>query len=133
MDDTIKKQLTEAGVDLDKTMERFMNNEALYLKFLKRFPEDPNYAQLKEHISTGDYEEAFRDAHTLKGVAGNLGLESLLYGCAPALTEELRSRKYDRLDEFVQDAEENYELLTQIIRQLSVDAGHRRKGKSREG
>ncbi len=48
MDDTIKKQLTEAGVDLDKTMERFMNNEALYLKFLKRFPEDPNYAQLKE-------------------------------------------------------------------------------------
>ena len=56
MDDTIKKQLTEAGVDLDKTMERFMNNEALYLKFLKRFPEDPNYAQLKEHISTGDYE-----------------------------------------------------------------------------
>ena len=59
MDDTIKKQLTEAGVDLDKTMERFMNNEALYLKFLKRFPEDPNYAQLKEHISTGDYEEAF--------------------------------------------------------------------------
>ena len=117
MDDTIKKQLTEAGVDLDKTMERFMNNEALYLKFLKRFPEDPNYAQLKEHISTGDYEEAFRDAHTLKGVAGNLGLDPF-YTVVSALTEELRSRKYDRLDEFVQDAEENYELLTQIIRQL---------------
>ena len=117
MDDTIKKQLTEAGVDLDKTMERFMNNEALYLKFLKRFPEDPNYAQLKEHISTGDYEEAFRDAHTLKGVAGNLGLGPF-YTVVSALTEELRSRKYDRLDEFVQDAEENYELLTQIIRQL---------------
>ena len=105
MDDTIKKQLTEAGVDLDKTMERFMNNEALYLKFLKRFPEDPNY------------EEAFRDAHTLKGVAGNLGLDPF-YTVVSALTEELRSRKYDRLDEFVQDAEENYELLTQIIRQL---------------
>lgn len=29
MDDTIKKQLTEVGVDLDKTMERFMNNEAV--------------------------------------------------------------------------------------------------------
>ncbi|MDY2653844.1 MULTISPECIES: Hpt domain-containing protein [Eisenbergiella] len=117
MDDTIKKQLTEAGVDLDKTMERFMNNEALYLKFLKRFLEDPNYAQLKEHISAGDYEEAFRDAHTLKGVAGNLGLDPF-YTVVSALTEELRSRKYDRLDEFVQDAEENYELLTQIIRQL---------------
>ena len=94
MDDTIKKQLTEAGVDLDKTMERFMNNEALYLKFLKRFPEDPNYAQLKEHISAGDYEEAFRDAHTLKGVAGNLGLDPF-YTVVSALTEELRSRKYD--------------------------------------
>ena len=55
--------------------------------------------------------------YTLKGVAGNLGLDPF-YTVVSALTEELRSRKYDRLDEFVQDAEENYELLTQIIRQL---------------
>lgn len=117
MDETIKNKLTEAGVDLDKTMERFMDNEALYLKFLKRFPEDPNYKLLKEHISAGDYEEAFRDAHTLKGVAGNLGLDPF-YTIVSALTEDLRSRRYERLDDFVREAEENYELLTQIIRQL---------------
>lgn len=117
MDDLIKKQLVDAGVDLNKTMDRFMNNEALYLKFLKRFPEDPNYVQLKEHISAGAYEEAFRDAHTLKGVAGNLGLDPF-YKIVSELTEDLRSREYGRLDEYLRRAEENYEMLTQIIRQL---------------
>ena len=64
--------------------------------------------------------DRFRDAHTLKGVAGNLGLDPF-YTVVSALTEELRSRKYDRLDEFVQDAEENYELLTQIIQMCIRD------------
>ena len=76
MNEENKKLLLEAGVDLDRTMERFMNNEGLYLKFLKRFPEDPNFAQMKENIAGGQYEEAFKNAHTLKGLSGNLGLES---------------------------------------------------------
>lgn len=66
MNEENKKLLLEAGVDLDRTMERFMNNEGLYLKFLKRFPEDPNFAQMKENIAGGQYEEAFKNAHTLK-------------------------------------------------------------------
>ena len=53
MNEENKKLLLEAGVDLDRTMERFMNNEGLYLKFLKRFPEDPNFAQMKENIAGG--------------------------------------------------------------------------------
>lgn len=48
MNEENKKLLLEAGVDLDRTMERFMNNEGLYLKFLKRFPEDPNFAQMRK-------------------------------------------------------------------------------------
>ncbi|MFR8340631.1 MAG: hypothetical protein ACLVAW_30305 [Eisenbergiella massiliensis] len=47
------------------------------LKFLKRFPEDPNFAQMKENIAGGEYEEASRMHMTLK-VFPDLGLESFL-------------------------------------------------------
>ena len=66
MNEENKKLLLEAGVDLDRTMERFMNNEGLYLKFLKRFPEDPNFAQMKENIAGGQYEEAFQECSYIK-------------------------------------------------------------------
>ena len=105
MNEENKKLLLEAGVDLDRTMERFMNNEGLYLKFLKRFPEDPNY------------EEAFKNAHTLKGLSGNLGLEPF-YQTISALTEQLRNQNLDHLEESMKEAEEVYGMLIQKISRL---------------
>ena len=117
MNEENKKLLLDAGVDLDRTMERFMNNEGLYLKFLKRFPEDPNYAQMKENIENRQYEEAFKNAHTLKGLSGNLGLEPF-YQTISALTEQLRNQNLDHLEESMKEAEEVYGMLIQKISRL---------------
>lgn len=117
MNEENKKLLLEAGVDFDRTMERFMNNEGLYLKFLKRFPEDPNFAQMKENIAGGQYEEAFKNAHTLKGLSGNLGLESF-YQTISVLTEQLRNKNLDHLEESMRDAEDIYKMLIQKISRL---------------
>lgn len=117
MNEENKKLLLEAGVDLDRTMERFMNNEGLYLKFLKRFPEDTNFAQMKENIVNGQYEDAFKNAHTLKGLSGNLGLESF-YQTISALTEQLRNKNLDHLEESMRDAEDIYGMLIQKISRL---------------
>jgi len=65
-------------------------NDRLIVKFLMKFPDDPSYAVLCVSIEHEDYEEAFRAAHTLKGVCLNLGLSNLAH-CAIALTELLRS------------------------------------------
>lgn len=43
-------------------------------------------------------EEAFRTAHTLKGICLNLGLDRL-YRVSACLTEKLRGREFDRYEE----------------------------------
>ncbi len=43
-----KKYLEEKGFDVDGTMKRFLNNETLYLKCLKKFLDDSSFEKLKE-------------------------------------------------------------------------------------
>lgn len=75
MDERFRKQLEESGADVDTTLKRFMGKEALYMKFIMKFLDDDNYDKLKENLKAGNYEETFNSAHTLKGVAANLGIE----------------------------------------------------------
>lgn len=84
-----KRQLIEAGVDFQRSLERFMNNEALYEKFLDRFPQDSNYRQLAQAVAQGDEKQAEIAAHTLKGVAGNLGFTELM-GLLDEMVRRLR-------------------------------------------
>ena len=53
-------------------------------KFVRKFPEDPSYAQLRQALA-----DDCLAAHTLKGVAANLSFEPLRRS-ASALTELLR-------------------------------------------
>ncbi len=89
MTEELKNELKENGVDLGTTMKRFMGMEAMYKKFLFRFPDDPNYGELKRCMENGDVDKAYVAAHTLKGVAGNLGF-SELYHASAALSDVLR-------------------------------------------
>lgn len=85
-----KKLLEQAGVNYTSGLERFMNNEAMFQRFLKKFAQDDSYNQLCNALSTGDCEAAFRAAHTLKGVAGNLSMDTLFHALT-SQTEQLRS------------------------------------------
>ena len=64
------------GADYQNTLNRFPN-EAFIKKFVLKFLDDNSYANLKEAIAAGNVEEAFRAAHTLKGVCLNLGFDNL--------------------------------------------------------
>lgn len=78
MDMAILKELETAGADIPGAIERFMGNEALYMKFLTKFLEDKTYSELMQAYSSENIEEIFRAAHTFKGVTANLGLNMLL-------------------------------------------------------
>lgn len=97
MEENFKSILEENGADVKSTLRRFMGNEGMYMKFLKRFPEDPNYQNLGVSLEAGNYEEAFRCAHTLKGVAANLGLVPVQTAVS-GLVEELRSKSNEEVD-----------------------------------
>lgn len=64
-------------------------SERIMDKFLLRFPMDTTFAQLQEAVNSNNPAEAFKQAHTLKGVAGNLAFTEL-YLAASELTEQLR-------------------------------------------
>lgn len=53
------------------------------VKLLSMFPADENYALLEQSLAAGDTDAAFRAAHTLKGVCGNLCLHELYRSAAP--------------------------------------------------
>ncbi len=91
MDANFRQQLEENGADVEATLNRFMGNDAIYQKFLGKFPSDPNYENLGTNIESENYEEAYKCAHALKGVVGNLGLTPI-YEAVSTLVEELRNK-----------------------------------------
>lgn len=66
-----------------------LGGEAMTSRFIQRFASDGSYNALMAALDAGQGQEAFRAAHTLKGVAANLGFERL-WAAASALTEQLR-------------------------------------------
>ena len=65
------------GLDLTGTLARLGGSEALLVRFLKKFPQDGSFAALCAAVEQGDMQGVEHAAHTLKGVAANLGLERL--------------------------------------------------------
>lgn len=104
MEESFKQKLRECGADVETTVKRFMGNEAIYEKFVRKFPQDQNYRMLGEHMDSGNYEEAFKCAHTLKGVSANLGFDPV-YKAVSNLVEELRGRKPEEVDKGKAEAE----------------------------
>ena len=91
MDQATRTLLKETGMDVDDTLARFGGNEALLMKYVRRFPADPSFAALEQALQSGDHEATQTACHTLKGVSGTLGLQSLYVACAE-LMADLRTR-----------------------------------------
>ena len=54
-----------------------LGNEEFVRYFVLLFKDDKSFEELKESLEKGLAEDAFRAAHTLKGVAANLGFSAL--------------------------------------------------------
>lgn len=96
----------------------------LVVKFLGKFLEDPSYEALCAQLQAGNRLEAFRAAHTLKGVCANLSLGRLLQSVTE-LTELLRPET-DTIPEAAQTLMEavrsDYQLTTAAIRAYLEEA-----------
>lgn len=90
---TVEKFYEHIGGDYAGTKARLMTDERI-CRFVNKFPADGSYQLLLDSIAAGNVEEAFRAAHTIKGVAQNLGFTSL-YTIAEEVTEILRAGSLD--------------------------------------
>lgn len=87
---TIKEAYEKLGGDYEAITHQF--NESMLLRLIGMLLKDANYTDIRTGLEQQDYELAFRGAHTLKGVALNMGLTPLAEK-ASALTETLRDRQ----------------------------------------
>ena len=92
-EETLSK-IQEAEMDVEGALARFCGNSALYEKFLGKFLQDDNFKKIGEAVEAGDSQEMLMAAHTLKGVAGNLGLNGLMEACAE-MVSQLRSNSME--------------------------------------
>lgn len=74
------EEIGQLGADVEDALFRFMGNEALYERMLKKYPKVAEETAVMGHLASGDLETAEKNAHTLKGVAGNLSLDPLYKG-----------------------------------------------------
>lgn len=113
---TVKECYEQMGSDYEGVLGR-MGSEAMVKRFALKFLQDPSFNNLKENLEKKDGEEAFRAAHTLKGVCLNLGFDEL-YKVSAEITEKLRERETSGSDELFKKVEEKYNKTIQAIQGL---------------
>lgn len=115
MTNTYKKQLQEAGVNLDKALNRFMGNEAMYDKFLFSFTQEKSFGKLEESLNNKDIKESFMLAHTMKGIVSNLEIQFLLDLISP-MTEQLRNGNMEGITEQWELLKSKYNEVCNLIK-----------------
>ena len=112
---TLKECYAALGGDYDEVMGR-LRSERLVQKFVLKFLSDGSYQLLRDSLAAGDREEAFRAAHTIKGVCANLAFTELLES-SERLTEALRDGKPAEPGEerLLAKVAEDYERACQAI------------------
>ena len=85
---TIEECYQQLGGDYAALKKR-LPSDSLIKRFITKFLDDRSFPDLCHAIQEGQREEAFRAAHTLKGVCTNLGFDQL-GASASKLTELLR-------------------------------------------
>lgn len=115
MEDQLLTALEDAGVDIQETLRRFMNKDALYRKFLLKFVEDDTFEKIKPAMDSHNMEDAMIATHTLKGVTGNLGLKRLYKACVNTVNL-IRQEEEEKAAASYQELAEAYEEICRIIK-----------------
>ena len=117
---TIEQCYNAIESNYEEVLGRFAGNKMLVEKFARKFVGDPSYQMLTEALGKQDYEEAFRAAHTLKGVCANLGF-SQLFKVSSDLTEELRGGNPDvlKLPELLEKVTAEYKKTVDAIESVN--------------
>ena len=114
---TVKECYEQMGADYEGVLGR-LRSEVLIKKFAKKFLDDGSYASLKKGLEEQNGEEAFRAAHTLKGVCQNLGFDNL-YPSSKDLTELLRAGSMDGYEDLFAEVEKEYNRTCEALRKVA--------------
>ncbi|MCI8631187.1 MAG: Hpt domain-containing protein [Firmicutes bacterium] len=120
---TLKECYEAMGADYDEVMSRLKTEERVQ-KFLIKILADSSYKLLCDSLEVKNIEEAFRAAHTLKGVGQNLSLTKM-YQSASVLADVLRDRHDygEDIEPAFEQVKLDYEMTMSAIRKLAESVG----------
>ena len=111
---TVRECYEQMGADFDNVLGR-LGSEQMVQRFALKFLNDTSYQTLEETLKEKNVEQAFRAAHTLKGVCLNLGFDNL-FTVSSELTDKLRAGELDGTEELFEKVKEQYEITVKAIR-----------------
>lgn len=114
---TVREAFEQLNLDYNELLSRFFEDEQLVTRFLKKFPADKSFEQLCKAKEAQDYKQMEVAAHTLKGIAGNLGLQSL-FEPAQALVTAIRNGQQEKAPELLEKIETTYYTIIDVLNQL---------------
>lgn len=113
---TLIDRLRAAGADMDGAMDRMLDDAELYQTCFAMFVDDGAFPALDAALLRQDYTAAFEAAHTLKGVAANLGLTDMVNALG-AVSDAIRHgppasvSKLNQMYQAVQSAQRDLQAL----------------------
>ena len=113
---TIQECYRQMGANYEDVLKRLYNRRhdlQIYADVLN----DDSYPKLEQALKEGNVKEAFRAAHTLKGVCQNLGFTNL-YQPTYDLTEVLRTGTLEGTKELFDSVTCQYKITINAIRAL---------------
>lgn len=115
---TTREFYDSIGADYDNVLARF-GSEKMITKFAKRFADDKTFQDLCAAVENGNAQEAFRMAHTLKGICSNLGFDGL-YRASYDLTEDLRGGELSGYEQDYKRVCESYKVVSDAVAKIDV-------------
>lgn len=115
------KILREHDVDVDAAVGRLMGREELYLKFIKRLPEELNLEEIREALEKQDGVSFHFFLHGLKAFASNLGVTEIA-DTAQAGLIEFRVSKFSnisKLESLLDDIEASGEKFSSALGEIA--------------
>lgn len=118
---TLQECYAAIGGDFEGVKGR-LPSEKFIQKYVLKFLDDGSYDLLVRSMEAENYEEAFRAAHTIKGVCQNLDF-TRLYQSSSQLSEALRNGCSPEAPALVEQVAEDYQQTVTAIRALKESAG----------
>ena len=112
----IKKFYELTGSDYQSALA-IMMNDMLIERMIKKFMEHNSYQGIIEAYEANNIKDVFAQAHSLKGVAGNLAL-TRLFLVASDLTEATRDKSEANIDSEIEKLKKAYLIIQEAYNSL---------------
>ena len=119
------------GLDTKLGLKRVMGKKTFYMDMLKKYIENQGQApaQIRRSLDADDYEAAERQAHTAKGVSGNIGataLQEMAAALEKAIKEKSSRKEIETLLETL--GKEHGKLIARLMEVFPVAVARKEAG-----